>query len=179
VKTQHRKTYVWMKRKTMALVIATFFLAFTVYPCPAFSETVQLEGGSVDVDIQGNTTNWNVTGNPVWNVSEFNVAENSIYNISGLTNNASLALLVNGGKASDIFGGINLSNLVFILQNIAGINIGSTGVINLNNASLIASTLPLNFSAKDFLKQNYQFSGQGGFLQTRGISSGQKPTLWP
>jgi autotransporter-associated beta strand protein len=141
------------------------------------AETINLEGGSVEVNVQDNTTNWNVTGNPVWNVPEFNIPQNNIYNISGISQNASLALLVNGGQATNIFGTMNLSNLDFILQNIAGINIGSTGMINLNNASLIASTLPLNLSVTDFLAHDYQFSGQGGFLMNDGKIVGNNADL--
>jgi autotransporter-associated beta strand protein len=144
---------------------------------PVMAETINLEGGTVDVNVQDNITNWNVTGNPIWNMPEFNVSEGSIYNIAGLGSGASLAVLVNGGAASNIFGGLNLSNLDFILQNIAGINIGASAMINLNNASLIASTLPLNLNATDFLAHNYQFSGKGGFLMNEGKIVGDNADL--
>jgi hypothetical protein len=160
----------------------TAFLTALVFAwsmiCPlGFAETINLEGGSVDVTVQDNTTNWNVTGNPIWNVPEFNVNQGSIYNIAGMGSGASLALLVNGGSASNIFGTMNLSNLDFILQNIAGINFGSSAMINLSNASLIASTLPLNLSMTDFLKRDYQFSGQGGFLSNEGRITGTNADL--
>ncbi|MDD5225684.1 MAG: GLUG motif-containing protein, partial [Candidatus Omnitrophica bacterium] len=146
--------------------------------CPlGFAETINLEGGSIEVNVQDNITNWNVQGNPIWNMPEFNVAEGSIYNIAGLGSGASLALLVNGGSASNIFGTMNLSNLDFILQNISGINIGGSAMINLNNASLIASTLPLNLGMTDFLKRNYQFSGEGGFLSNEGRIIGTNADL--
>jgi hypothetical protein len=177
MKTKKQENHAWTKRKTVALAVAVLFTVFTLTPCPVFAETVQLEGGSVDIETQGDTTNWKVTGNPVWNVAEFNVAQNSIYNISGLTGGASLALLVNGGSPTEIIGKINLSELTFILQNIAGIHIGSTGSINLSNAALIASTLPLNLSAADFLKQSYQFNGQGGILTNEGRIVGGKADL--
>jgi filamentous hemagglutinin family protein len=163
-------------KKWTALATA---LVFTWSMCvsPVMAETINLEGGSVEVNTQENTTNWNVTGNPVWNVPEFNVPQNSIYNITGLNQNASLALLVNGGQATNIFGTMNLSNLDFILQNIAGINIGSTGMINLNNASILASTIPLNLNVTDFLAHDYQFSGQGGFLMNDGKIVGNNADL--
>jgi hypothetical protein len=144
---------------------------------PVMAEKIDVQGGSIDVDVKDNTTNWNVTGNPVWNVPEFNVPQGNIYNIAGLNQGASLALLVNGGQASNIFGTMNLSNLDFILQNIAGINIGASAMINLNNASLIASTLPLNTSVTDFLARQYEFSGQGGFLTNDGKIVGNNADL--
>ncbi len=163
-------------KKIIALSTAFVFL-WSMCITPVMAETINLQGGSVEVNVQDNTTNWNVTGNPVWNMPEFNVAQGSIYNIAGLGAGASLALLVNGGSASNIFGTMNLSNIAFILQNIAGINIGSSAMINLSNASLIASTLPLNLSMTDFLKENYQFSGQGGFLSNEGHILGGKGDL--
>lgn len=177
MKTIGAKTQPGLWYRLTAISTAVFLLIFTVIPSWTFAETIDLEGGSVEVNVQDNTTNWSVTGNPVWNVPEFNVAEGSIYNIAGLGSGASLALLVNGGQASNIFGTMNLSNLAFILQNIAGINIGSSAMINLNSASLIASTLPLNLSVTDFLKQNYQFSGQGGFLTNDGKIIGNNADL--
>jgi len=163
-------------RKIIALITAIIF-AWSMCITPVMAETIKVEGGSIDVNVKDKTTNWNVTGNPVWNVPEFNVPTGNIYNIAGLNQNASLALLVNGGKATNIFGTMNLNNLDFILQNIAGINIGSTGMINLNNASLLASTLPLNLSATDFLAHDYQFSGQGGFLMNNGKIVGNNADL--
>jgi hypothetical protein len=164
-------------KKITALLTVVIFAVFTIAPSWAVAETINLEGGSVEVSTQDNTTNWNVSGNPVWNVPEFNIAQNSIYNVAGLGQGASLALLVNGGQPSNIFGTLNLSNLAFILQNIAGINIGSTGAINLNNASLLASTLPLNLDVTDFLAKDYQFSGQGGFLMNEGKITGNQGDL--
>jgi hypothetical protein len=164
-------------KKLIALATVMIFTVFTVAPSWAFAETINLDGGTVEVNTQDNTTNWNVSGNPVWNVPEFNIAQGSTYNIAGLGQGSSLALLVNGGNASNIFGTMNLSNLAFILQNIAGINIGSTGMINLNNASLIASTLPLNLDATHFLSRDYQFSGQGGFLTNDGKIIGNNADL--
>ncbi len=163
-------------RKATAAFTA-FVFAWSMCVSPVMAETINLEGGSVEVNTQENTTNWNVTGNPVWNVPEFNVPQNNIYNISGLSQNASLALLVNGGQASNIFGTMNLSNLAFILQNIAGINIGSSAMINLNNASLLASTLALNTSATDFFARQYSFSGGGGFLTNDGKIVGNNADL--
>ena len=164
-------------KKSIALMTVVFFAVFTVAPSWTLAETVKLEGGTVDVSTQDNTTNWNVSGNPVWNVPEFNIPQGSTYNIAGLGSGSSLALLVGGGSASNILGTMNLSNLAFILQNIAGINIGSTGLINLNNASLIASTLPLNLDATRFLAQDYQFGGQGGFLMNEGKIIGKNADL--
>ncbi len=163
-------------RKLISIGTAIVF-AWSVCITPVMAETINVQGGSIDVNVQDNITNWNVTGNPVWNMSEFNVAQGSIYNIAGLGSGASLALLVNGGSVSNIFGTMNLSNLAFILQNIAGINIGSSAMINLNSASLIASTLPLNLSMTDFLKRDYQFSGQGGFLSNAGRITGHDAAL--
>jgi len=163
-------------RKATAAFTA-FVFAWSMCVSPVMAETINLEGGSVEVNTQENTTNWNVTGNPVWNVPEFNVPQNNIYNISGLSQNASLALLVNGGQASNIFGTMNLSNLAFILQNIAGINIGSSAMINLNNASLLASTIPLNLNATDFFARQYAFSGEGGFLTNDGKIVGNNADL--
>ncbi len=165
-------------RLTKVTALVTVF-AFVWSMCitPVMAETVNLEGGSVDVNIQDNTTNWNVQGNPVWNVPEFNVPQGSTYNIAGLGQGSSLALLVNGGNASNIFGTMNLSNLAFILQNIAGINIGATGLINLDRASLLASTLPLNLDATQFLAQDYQFNGKGGFLMNEGKIIGNHADL--
>ncbi len=163
-------------KKAVALVTA-FAFVWSMCITPVMAETIKVDGGSIDVNVQDNTTNWNVTGNPVWNVPEFNVPTGNIYNIAGLNQNASLALLVNGGNVSNIFGTMNLSNLDFILQNIAGINIGSTGMINLNNASLLASTLPLNLDATQFLAHDYQFGGQGGFLMNNGKIVGTNADL--
>jgi len=163
-------------KKLVALSTAFIFL-WSMCITPVMAETIKLEGGSVEVNVQDNTTNWKVQGNPVWNVPEFNVAQGSIYNIAGLGTGSSLALLVNGGSASNIFGTMNLFNLDFILQNIAGINIGRSAMINLNSASLIASTLPLNLSATDFLARNYQFSGQGAFLSNAGHIIGTNANL--
>jgi len=150
----------------------TIIFAWSIVITPAMAETLKFEGGTVDVKVQDNVTNWDVTGNPVWNLPEFNVGQNSIYNIKGIGSGASLALLVNGGSASNVFGTMNLSNLAFILQNIAGINIGNTGAIHLNNASLIASTLPLNLKSTDFLTGDYQFSGEGKLLSNAGGITG-------
>ena len=108
-------------KKLTALSTAFVFL-WSMCITPVMAETIKVEGGSIDVNTKDNTTNWNVQGNPVWNVPEFNVPTGNIYNIAGLNHGSSLALLVNGGKASNIFGAMNLSNLDFILQNIAGIN---------------------------------------------------------
>jgi len=166
----------WSWKKAIALITALIF-TWSMCVTPVMAETINLEGGSIDVNVQDNTTNWNVTGNPVWNVPTFNVAENSIYNIAGLGTGASLALLVNGGSASNIFGTMNLSNLDFILQNIAGINIGASAMINLSNASLIASTLPLNLNMTDFLNKQYEFSGQGGLLTNDGKIIGSNADL--
>ncbi|MDD3295328.1 MAG: hypothetical protein PHG20_11650, partial [Geobacteraceae bacterium] len=167
-----------LKRVAAGLTAFLFFWTMTV--SPVFAERINLEGGSVDVNVDGNTTNWNVTGNPVWDMPEFNVAQGSIYNIAGLGQNASLAVLVNGGNVSNIFGTMNLFNLDFILQNIAGINIGASAMINVNNASLIASTLPLNLTATDFLRHDYQF-GDGesrqGFLMNAGRIIGNNAAL--
>ncbi len=169
----------WLRgmKRGVAIFTVVIFTAFTIAPSWALAETINLDGGTVDVSVQDNATNWNVSGNPVWNVPEFNVPAGNIYNIAGLNQNASLALLVNGGQATNIFGTMNLSNLSFILQNIAGINIGSTGLVNLNNASLIASTLPLNLNVTDFLAHDYQFSGQGGFLMNDGKIIGNSADL--
>ena len=163
------------KRITALLTAIVFVWSMCI--TPVMAETIKVEGGSIDVDVKDKTTNWNVTGNPVWNVPEFNVPQGNIYNIAGLNQNASLALLVNGGKASNIFGTMNLNNLDFILQNIAGINIGSTGLINLNNASLIASTMPLNLSLTNFLSHQYSFEGNTGFLMNEGRIVGNKGDL--
>jgi hypothetical protein len=164
-------------KRLVALLTVVMFTTFTVAPSYVIAETIKVEGGSIDVNTKDNTTNWNVSGNPVWNVPEFNVPQGNIYNIAGLGTGSSLALLVNGGSASNIFGTMNLSNLDFILQNIAGINIGSTGMINLNNASLLASTIPLNLDATQFLARDYQFSGQGGFLMNNGKIIGNNADL--
>jgi len=163
-------------RKLMALGTAVVF-TWSMCVSPVMAETINLEGGTVEVNTQENTTNWNVTGNPVWNVPEFNVPQNSIYNITGLNPNASLALLVNGGQATNIFGTMNLANLDFILQNLAGINIGASAMINLNNASLLASTIPLNLNATDFFARQYAFSGEGGFLTNDGKIVGNNADL--
>jgi hypothetical protein len=163
-------------KKLIALLTA-FVFTWSMCITPVMAEKIDVQGGSIDVDVKDNTTNWNVTGNPVWNVPEFNVPQGNIYNIAGLNQGASLALLVNGGQASNIFGTMNLSNLDFILQNIAGINIGASGMINLNNASLIASTLPLNTNVTDFLARQYEFSGQGGFLTNDGKIVGNNADL--
>jgi filamentous hemagglutinin family protein len=163
-------------KKLIALATALIF-TWSMCITPVMAETIKVEGGSIDVDVKDNATNWNVTGNPVWNVPEFNVPTGNIYNIAGLNQGASLALLVNGGSASNIFGTMNLSNLDFILQNIAGINIGASAMINLNNASLIASTLPLNTNVTDFLARQYEFSGQGGFLTNDGKIVGNNADL--
>jgi hypothetical protein len=163
-------------KKLIALLTA-FVFTWSMCITPVMAEKIDVQGGSIDVDVKDNTTNWNVTGNPVWNVPEFNVPQGNIYNIAGLNQGASLALLVNGGQASNIFGTMNLSNLDFILQNIAGINIGASAMINLNNASLIASTLPLNTNVTDFLARQYEFSGQGGFLTNDGKIVGNNADL--
>ncbi|MEI7751867.1 MAG: hypothetical protein WCJ71_07220, partial [Candidatus Omnitrophota bacterium] len=170
-------------KKITALATAIVF-AWSMCITPVMAETIKVDGGTIDVDVKDNTTNWNVSGNPVWNVPEFNVPTGNIYNIAGLNQNASLALLVNGGKASNIFGTMNLSNLDFILQNIAGINIGASAMINLNNASLIASTMALNTSASDFFARQYSFSGEGslpagrqGFLTNDGKIVGNNADL--
>ena len=163
-------------KKWTAVLTAVVF-AWTMI-CPiGFAETIKVEGGSIDVNVKDNTTNWNVSGNPVWKVPEFNVPTGNIYNIAGLNQGSSLALLVNGGKASNIFGTMNLSNLDFILQNISGINIGASAMINLNNASLIASTMALNTNATDFFARQYAFSGQGGFLTNDGKIVGNNADL--
>jgi len=151
-------------KRVMAAWMVVFFTVFTAMPSWTFAETIQFENGSVDVTTQDNVTNWNVTGNPVWNVPEFNVAEGATHNIVGLSSGASLALLVNGGSATNIFGTMNLSNLAFILQNVNGINIGASGLVNVNHASFIASTLPLNLDATNFLTQQYRFKGDASSL---------------
>ena len=51
---------------------------------------------------------------------------------------------------TSIFGTMNLSNLDFILQNVYGINIGATGLVNVTNANFIASTLPINLTSTNF-----------------------------
>jgi filamentous hemagglutinin family protein len=163
--------------KKLIAFCTAFVFAWSMCVTPVRAEVINLDGGTVDVNVQDNITNWNVTGNPIWNMPEFNVAEGSIYNIAGLGSGASLAVLVNGGSASNIFGGLNLSNLDFILQNIAGINIGASAMINLNNASLIASTLPLNLDATSFANRQYAFSGQGGFLMNEGKIVGDNADL--
>jgi len=150
-------------KKTAALLTA-FFFAGSLCSKPAMSEMINLEGGKVDINVQDNVTNIGVTGNPVWNVDHFNVAQGSIYNLTGLSSGASLAMLVGGGQVSNIFGTMNISNLAFILQNVYGINIGASGIVNLNQASLIASTLPLNLTATNFLTQQYSFGGGPGSL---------------
>jgi len=161
-------------RKLVALSTVILFTLFSILPPQAYAEVITLDGGTIDIQKQDNITNWNVTGNPVWNVPEFNVTEGATHNITGLSAGASLAVLVNGGNASNIFGTMNLSNLDFILQNIAGINIGSSANINLNNAALIASTLPLNLDVTNFLSRQYAFEGQGGFLRNDGTITGGK-----
>ena len=163
-------------KKVTAFVTALIF-AWSMCITPVMAETINVTGGSIDVNVQDKITNWNVTGHPVWDMPEFNVEQGSIYNIAGLGSGASLALLVNGGHASNIFGTMNLSNLDFILQNIAGINIGASAMINVNNASLIASTLPLNLSATDFFNRKYAFEGQGGFLMNEGKIVGSNADL--
>ncbi|MDD5226541.1 MAG: hypothetical protein PHV97_05085, partial [Candidatus Omnitrophica bacterium] len=65
----------------VALITAFLFLWSMVIIPPALAEPINLQGGSIDVNIQDNVTNWNVTGNPIWNVPEFNVNQGSIYNI--------------------------------------------------------------------------------------------------
>jgi len=166
----------WMGFKKLTALVTALVFAWTMI-CPiGFAETINLDGGTVDINVQDNVTNWNVSGNPIWNIPEFNVNQGSIYNIAGMGSGSSLALLVNGGQATNIFGGLNISNLDFILQNIAGINFGASAMVNLSNASLIASTLPLNLSATDFLSHDYQFGGEGanGFLSNAGqITGGQ------
>ncbi|MEI7751086.1 MAG: hypothetical protein WCJ71_03245, partial [Candidatus Omnitrophota bacterium] len=59
-------------RKWISVGIAVIFAWSMICPI-GFAETINLEGGSVDVNTQDTTTNWNVSGNPVWNVPEFNV----------------------------------------------------------------------------------------------------------
>ena len=150
--------------KKAAALLTAFFFAGSLCSKPAMSEMINLEGGKVDINVQDNVTNIGVTGNPVWNVDHFNVAQGSIYNLTGLSSGASLAMLVGGGQVSNIFGTMNISNLAFILQNVYGINIGASGIVNLNQASLIASTLPLNLTATNFLTQQYSFGGGPGSL---------------
>jgi len=167
----------WMQPKKLIALVTAFVFLGSMCVTPVMAETIHLDGGTVDVNTHENTTNWNVSGNPVWKVPEFNIAQGSTYNVAGLGQGSSLALLVNGGQASNIFGTMNLSNIAFILQNIAGINIGSTGLINLDKASLIASTLPLNLDATNFLAHDYQFGGQGGFLMNNGKIIGNNGDL--
>jgi hypothetical protein len=50
-------------------------------------------------------------------------------------------------------------------------------MINLNNASLLASTIPLNLNATDFFAQQYAFSGEGGFLMNDGKIVGNNADL--
>jgi hypothetical protein len=50
-------------------------------------------------------------------------------------------------------------------------------MINLNNASLLASTIPLNLNATDFFAQQYAFSGEGGFLTNDGKIVGNNADL--
>ena len=168
-------------KKAAALFTAFVFL-WSMCITPVMAETINVQGGSINVSVQENTNtkNFGVTGNPVWNVPEFNVPQGSIYNFTGLSQGASLAMLVNGGNASNIFGTMNISHLDFILQNIAGINIGSSAMINLDHASLIASTLPLNLTATDFLARDYQFggaAGRQGFLMNEGKIVGSNGDL--
>ena len=155
-------------------IAALIFLAVSF---PVFAETVTVDGGTIDVETVDNVTNMNVSGNPVWNVPEFNVAESSICNITGITDNASLAMLVGGSTASNIFGTLNLSNLDFILQNVNGINIGASGVVNVNNANFIASTLPLNLTNTNFLAHQYEFEGSSGFILNEGKIQGSNADL--
>jgi len=139
---------------------------------PVSAEIVTVDGGTIDISADGTVTNWNVSGNPVWNVPEFNVAAGSTYNITGISDNSSLALLVGGGSATNIFGTMNLSNLDFILQNIYGINIGATGLVNVRDASFIATTLPLNLNASNFLTHQYLFEGEQGLITNDGRIQG-------
>ena len=163
-------------KKQISLCIL-FLLIFFAAPFAVVAETVATDGGTIDIETVDNVTNYNVSGNPVWNVPEFNIAESSIYNITGITDNASLAVLVGGDTASNIFGTLNLSNLDFILQNINGINIGSTGVVNVDNANFIASTLPLNLTNVDFLAHQYEFEGSSGFILNEGKIQGTDAEL--
>ena len=147
-----------ISKKTVLKLISigtAFIFAGTLVITPAMAETLKFEGGTVDVKVQDNVTNWNVTGNPVWNVPEFNIPQGSTYNISGLGSGVSLALLANGGAASNIFGTMNLKNLDFILQNVSGINIGGSGLINVTHSNFIASTLPLNLTNTNFMTHDY------------------------
>ena len=166
-----------VKSRKLIRVSAAFLFLFFVMTCSAVAETVTVNGGTIDIETVDNVTNYNVSGNPVWNVPEFNIAESSIYNITGITDNASLAVLVGGDTASNIFGTLNLSNLDFILQNINGINIGSTGVVNVDNANFIASTLPLNLTNVDFLAHQYEFEGSSGFILNEGKIQGTDAEL--
>ena len=142
-------------KKLLALSLAFSLLFWNITPY-TFAETITTDGGTIDINTQDNVTTWNVTGNPVWNVPTFNLAEGNTLNMTGLTNGASLALLVNGGSSSNVFGTMNINNLAFILQNVYGINIGQTGLVNLSNASMIASTLPLNLNSTNFLTRDYK-----------------------
>ena len=170
-----RLTIVSLKR--FVSLLTAFLFAFSMILSPVFAEVVTVDGGTIDINTQDNVTNWNVTGNPVWNVPEFNVAAGSTYNITGLGEGSSLALLVGGGSATNIFGTLNLSNLDFILQNIYGINIGASGLINVRNASFIGTTLPLNLDATNFLTHQYLFEGDQGLITNEGRIVGHDAAL--
>ena len=72
--------------------LTAFIFAFSMTIAPVSAEIVTVDGGTIDISADGTVTNWNVSGNPVWNVPEFNVAAGSTYNITGISDNSSLAL---------------------------------------------------------------------------------------
>jgi hypothetical protein len=101
-----------------------------------------------------------VSGHLVGETSQADILPGESWNVRFANPNDSLLLRVLDQSGTRIWGELNIFNGRFVLMNVHGIDIASTGRINVNNGMFMASAMDIN--DRDFVNGKYDFGGTAG-----------------
>lgn len=142
-------------KKPLAVVLILAFGLMQVCPAFAAPQLLGVDAGDVSSETDGNVTNASASDRSVSNW-DFDIWENEVFNLTQPSAQAVALFRDFTGDASHIFGSLNATGRLFLL-NTNGVLFGQNAAVNVGG--LVASTLDMSNS--DFLSGKYKFAQAG------------------
>ncbi|RPI63922.1 MAG: filamentous hemagglutinin N-terminal domain-containing protein, partial [Planctomycetaceae bacterium] len=147
------------------LVITILALSAAVYAGPHGAKVVR---GKVQFTQQGDTLVIKASNNSIINFRSFNIPAGETVRFVLPSSSSRVLSRVTGGAASQIDGMLVCNGRLY-LTNYAGVNFGSTAVVNAAALYAVAG----NISDRDFLRKADRFSGIAGAVTNDGMLQAQ------